>query len=165
MANVRRVGKQTRFTIFDRMEERGDFTLNPANTYATDESGAPIYEKQEYPKMLYHPEGKEEEYIAAREEMVNGRVVIIPAKKQLISKIVKSKDEEAKLLADGWHSHPAKAIFARTGVMPPVGSDERVKDLEAKLAEMQKERDEMAAMLAASQHKKSGQLARGIDSL
>lgn len=165
MAGIRRVGKQTRFTIFDRMEERGDFMDNKANVYATDGNGAPIYEKQEYPKMLYDPEGREEEYVSSREEMVNGRLVVIPAKKRIITKIARTEAEEKELLAKGWFTHPAKAVFARTGVMPPVGSNERIADLEAKLAEMQKEKDEMAALIAASANKKAGQQARGIDSL
>jgi hypothetical protein len=127
MANARK----TRFTIYDVMESQGVFENNPANACS------PMYKgPQEYPKMFYHPEGRER--ITQRAEIISTpmgpeRVGEI---RELISRGAADADEEAALRELGWHDHPAKAIKASGREMPPVVHINREADLEEQIKEL-----------------------------
>jgi len=133
MANARK----TRFTIFDVMEAQGVFDDNPANASSADYKGP-----QPYPKMFYHPEGKER--IIQRAEII--ATPLGPERvgelKQIISRVAADADEEAVLRQLGWHDHPAKAMVAAGKEAPPTVSlnreaelEEQIRKLTAELAE------------------------------
>ena len=138
--------RNRRFTIYDAMEAKGIFAENTANIDArSDETGQSTYEKQDFPKMFYSPAGE--------------RRIIVPAtyidtpfgpkktdeQTELVYKLAKDLTEEKKLRADGWHDHPAKAIAASGGEAPAVSADERMKELEAQIAQLQAEKADAAA--------------------
>ena len=86
------------------MEGQGVFDDNAANSYS------PVFKgPQEYPKMFYHPEGRER--IVQRAEIIStpmgpervGELV------ELVSRVAADADEAAALIELGWHDHPAKA--------------------------------------------------------
>ena len=156
-------GRDHRFTIYDAMEKAGKFDSNPANTFARDKTtGANIYSgPQPFPKMLYHPEGLEQ--ITNPAEIVTTPLGAkeVGEQRQLVYKIVGNAEEEEALRASGWHDHPAKAIRARleaTGgdlsKVPPMSSDQRIKDLEREIARLSevkgKEDSQRAADLSNS---------------
>lgn len=102
-----------RFTIYDMMEDRGVFDNNPANISARDSNGMNIYKRADYPRMLYHPEGKERVTVPAVAIATPFGPQWVGEQKQLIDKIVNSKEEEEKALAEGWHRTPMMAMQAR----------------------------------------------------
>lgn len=106
-------GRNNRFTIYDMMEAKGVFEQNPANPYARDSNGLSIFKPQEYPKMLYHPEGKEEVTQQPTAISTPFGPQMVGEQRKLISKIVEDAEGEAKLLAEGWHLKPRDAIYAR----------------------------------------------------
>ena len=136
MANSRK----TRFTIYDVMESQGVFEDNPANACS------PMYKgPQEYPKMFYHPEGKE--IITQRAEIIATpmgpeRVGEI---KELIWRGAADADEEAALRELGWHDHPAKAMKAAGKEMPQVAHIGREMELEAQIEALKKQLAEAKA--------------------
>src|SRR5215471_19315309 len=132
MANARR----TRFTIFDVMEAQGTFDDNPANSSSPDYKGP-----QAYPKMFYHPEGRER--VIQRAEIIATPMgpERVGELKEIVNRTAADADEEAALRAMGWHDHPAKAMQAAGKEMPPVVSltreaelEEQIKKLTAELA-------------------------------
>lgn len=105
---------KTRFTIYDAMENNGIFSVNPANAGSRDLDGNVLYTGPvEYPKMLYHPDGEEKVIVPAELVLRAGQYVPVGEQKELINKIVASKEEEDVALAEGWHDHPAKAVRVR----------------------------------------------------
>ena len=130
MANARR----TRFTIFDVMEAQGKFDENPANASSADYKGP-----QAYPKMFYHPEGKE--VVIQRAEIIATPMgpERVGELKQLISRTAADADEEAALRQLGWHDHPAKAMKAAGKEMPPVVSLTREAELEEQIKRLTEE--------------------------
>lgn len=116
-------GRSNRFTIYDMMEAKGVFEANPANSYARDINGLSIYKPQDYPKMLYHPQGKEVVTTAATAIVTPFGPQWVGEQRKLISEIVEDAEGEAKLVAEGWHYRPKDAIVARhkiAGTEPPV---------------------------------------------
>lgn len=118
-----------RFTVYDAMDAKGVFAANSANA-----SAGPNYARQEFPMMLYHPQGAERvtdpgEIIAT---LMGPKVV--GEKRELISIVVDSPERLAEALADGWHKHPAKANAAAGRASAPMSSEDRIKELEAQIA-------------------------------
>jgi len=126
--------KATRFTIYDVMESQGVFEANPANAVSSDYKG-PV----QYPKMFYHPEGKE--IIVQRAEILATPMgpERVGEMKQIISRAANDADEEAALRELGWHDHPAKAMKAAGKEMPPTVSIGREEELEARIAALTRE--------------------------
>lgn len=108
------MARKTQFTIFDKMEQDGAFDHNPANVFARDHDGTPIYQGPiEYPKMFYHPEGKEEITRPADEIMTPFGPKRVGEQRQLIAKIARNREEELEFLRLGWHSKPRDAVAVR----------------------------------------------------
>ncbi len=127
-----------RFTIFDAMEHAGIFEANPANLDSRDIEGNSAYRGPvAFPKMLYHPEGKEHILNPGTTELVAGQYVKVNEQKELDFVVVKDAKEEREYLAKGWHTHPSRAIAARTGEAPPTVSDTREQDLLDQIAKLQ----------------------------
>ena len=126
--------RKTRFTIYDVMEGQGVFDENPANSYSGDYRG-PV----QYPKMMYHPEGKERlvqraEIIATPMELENVGEMFA-----LISRVANDADEEAAMRELGWHDHPAKAMQAAGKEMPQMVAVNREAELEAQIKRLTEE--------------------------
>lgn len=106
-----------RFTIFDALEEAGWFDVNPANSYARNNTtGESLFRGPiEYPKMLYSPLGEEEILREGEPEInkITGRWEQRSVVKNIVHKLVHSRSEEQEAEAEGWHTHPALAIRAR----------------------------------------------------
>lgn len=127
-----------RFTVFDVLEAKGAFRKNPANISAQDEQGASLYRGPvQYPKMVYHPMGEER-------IIQEGEVIVTPLgpklvmqQRELIWEIVNTPEEEAQMVADGWHLHPADAIRASGKTAPPTGADHVIAQLKRQIEELQ----------------------------
>lgn len=141
------------FTVFDAMDQKGYFDSNPANASAQDESGVTLYKGPvEFPRMLYHPEGK-------RRITVPAEIIVTPLgpkavgeQSELISQIVQDAEEEAKMLKAGWHKLPADAMRAAQGLAPELSLEARLAKAEAEKAAAEKELNDLRAQaLAASQ--------------
>ena len=150
-----------RFTIFDALEKKGYYSSNPANSYARDPTdGHNLYTGPvEFPKMLYHPQG--EERIITQAEIVTTPMgaKLVGEKRELIYVSVENEARLNEALYDGWHDHPSKANRARIEArlaageikeaeaaamikaLPSLGSESRIKELEAQLAKLQGEKD------------------------
>lgn len=122
-----KVGK--RFTIFDMMENKGVFEQNTANTTS------PGYVKADYPKMLYHPEGKTRITFAGTSEInpYTGAARMVGQQIEIINRTVNNLAEEKEWLAKGWLTHPARAMAAAGLEAPATSSAERIAELEAQL--------------------------------
>ena len=131
-----RSSRQHRFTVYDVMEAQGVFDENPANSTSPDYRG-PL----EYPKILYHPEGKTR--VTQRAEIISTPLGAerVGEIRQLINRIAHDAAEESELRAKGWHLHPSQAIAAGGGEAPPVVSATRELDLEAQIAVLQSQLD------------------------
>jgi len=112
-----------RYTIYDAMEEKGLFMANSANIDARDENGASAYQKQHFPRMIYHPKGEMRVVNPAEEVVTPFGPAYRNEKKEIINRIVKSQEEYDSALAAGWHTHPALAIAAGGGEAPEMGLD------------------------------------------
>lgn len=126
------------YTIYHAMEAQGEFDANPANRSAVNNEGQPIYRPQEYPKMLYHPEGEKRVLKLPQEIFTRSGDPFTPprytaAVEEIIWMMADNRQQEMALRADGWHDHPAKAIGKRDGPdkAPPMGADWVIKDLQA----------------------------------
>jgi hypothetical protein len=143
--------KIKRFTQFDAMEERGDFEANPANPISSGYQG-PV----EFPRLVYAAE--EEVIQAGSYDEVKGRgVLLLGEVRALRNREVRSREELADALADGWYDHPAKALRAVIEAtpgdrrkVPPISAQEtidsyerKIAELEGKLAEAKEERKPM----------------------
>jgi hypothetical protein len=116
------------------MESQGVFEDNPANASSGNYRGP-----QEYPKMFYHPEGREN--TIQRAEII--ATPMGPEKvgelKELIYRPAADADEEAALRELGWHDHPAKAMHAAGKEMPQMVALNRESELERQIAELTKQ--------------------------
>lgn len=136
-----------RFSIFDAMEEKGVFEANPANYYSRDAENTNLYKGPvEYPKMFYHPEGKERVLNPGSTELINGVYTKVGLLMEVEWTIANNSAEEKKLRSEGWHDHPAKAIAASGKEAPAISSGARISELQAKMAEMQAELDAAKAV-------------------
>ena len=132
-----------RFTVYDAMEAKGLFEANPANQSSSE------YKRQDFPKMLYSPTGEMKVIVPAELITTPLGPKFVGEQRELISKIAADAEEEAKLLSEGWHLHPARAIAAGGGVAPLMSSDQRIQELEAQIAKQQLELGEARANLLA----------------
>lgn len=136
------VARNKRFTIFDMMEEKGIFDSNPANSFARGPEGENLYKGPvQYPKILYHPKGEERVIVPGELIDTLRGPMTVGEQREIIWQQVEDLESEKKLLAAGWHDHPAKAIAASGKTPPPISSDTRIADLEAKIKAMQAEID------------------------
>lgn len=139
------------FTVFDLMEKKGFFRQNPANVDSFDKDTRQTLYKGpvEYPKMMYEPKGKMRVTVPA--EVINTPFgpQRVGEQKELISKLVESKEEEAVLRQLGWHYHPAKAIHAGGGEAPPITSSEQISSLEEQVKALMKQLEDAKADKAA----------------
>ncbi len=140
--------RSKRFTIYDAMEEAGVFEANPANTFAVDPvTKQSIFQKAEYPKMLYHPKGEERIIVPSEEIMTPFGPKRLNEQRELISTVVQGPADEETMKAKGWHEHPADAIGARTGQAPERSSSETIQKL---MAELKAKEAELAALGAVA---------------
>lgn len=127
-----RGGRHARFTVYDVMEAKGLFDQNSAN------SSSPQYQGPvEYPKMYYHPTGKQR--VIQKAELLS--TPLGPQKVgeqfELISRTAKDQAEADRLERAGWHDHPAKAIAASGEKPPPMTAHGRIADLERQIKIME----------------------------
>lgn len=156
-----------RFTIYDVMDKKGLFKSNPANAGALNPTtGESVYAGPvKYPKMFYHPKGETRITVPAEEIATPFGPKRVGEKRELLCQIVNNEDQERALRADGWWDHPAKAIAAGGGVAPPMGSEQRIEDLEKQIAELKAEKAAAESVVspaksaAAKQPAKAGALA------
>ena len=47
-----------RHTLYDVLDQKGYFDSNPANPASLGSDGSSIYQKQEFPRLVYHPRGQ-----------------------------------------------------------------------------------------------------------
>ena len=135
-----------RFTVYDVMEEKGVFDSNPANSTARDEHGRSVYSgPQEFPKMLYHPQGKTKTIDQGEAVATPFGPKMIGIKEELISVIVSTPEEEARLLAQGWHKKPFQAIAASGAEAPVDNSEINTDQIESLKKEIEKLKAEAAA--------------------
>jgi hypothetical protein len=146
---------QRRFTIYDVMESKGVFEANPANADARDMNGLSAYKKEEYPKMLYHPEGAVKITRPAEAVATPFGPKWVGEQTELLSKIVNNEAEENALLKDGWHKLPSLAIRAgaiKRGENPPeiaIDSVDAMRmDAEDEMTKMRKAAEAQAARIA-----------------
>lgn len=151
--------RNNRMTVYDQMEAAGKFASNPANADAMDETGESLYKGPvEYPKMMYHPEGKKTIVRAASVEPSPTGPVHVPPMYELIHAIVQNADEEAELRAEGWHDHPADAIEASGEEPPPTAVHQSPDAIRREMERLQKQLDkaEAASAKALSHPEKRG---------
>ena len=132
--------KAKRFTVYDMLEANGHFARNPANPGAQADDGTALYAGPvEFPKMFYHPEGKRRVIVPAEVQVTPLGPKLTNEQTEIISVLVQTPADEARLRADGWHDHPAKAIGASGAEAPDMGAGEKVKSLAAQLAALRAE--------------------------
>ena len=96
--------RENRFTIYDALEKKGYFDLNPANSYARSPTdGSTLYKGPvPYPKMLYHPLGEEKIVVAAEVLSTPMGPKEVGEQRELIWQIVATPAVDKALAADGW---------------------------------------------------------------
>jgi hypothetical protein len=135
-----------RFTVYDVLEAKGVFKKNPANVGSQNDRGEALYSGPiPYPRMVYHPEGKERIIQA-------GEIVVTPLgpqrimeQREIIHRIVNSYQEEQEAIAAGWHTHPAHAMRAAGKEAPSTGADQVIADLQRKIQELETQQKSLVA--------------------
>lgn len=137
------------FTVYDMMEKKGLFRLNPANRDSQDpQSRENLYKGPvQFPKMLYSPTGEYSVIVPAEIISTPFGPQRVGEQRELVSRVVTTKQEEAVLKKLGWLDHPAKSIDAGLTdadraagkAAPAISSDVRVNDLEAQLEALKAE--------------------------
>ena len=135
------MAKVTRFTIYDVMEQRGEFAKNSANADSKLPDGSAAYiGPVEYPKMLYHPKGEQRIVIAATAEVTPFGPKMLGEQREIIHLIVNNLEEEKKATSDGWHKKVTAAVAAGGGVVQELRTEasfnDKVKSLEDTIAEL-----------------------------
>lgn len=147
------MARQRRFTVYDALDANGYFSGNPANADSTAADGRSLYAGPvEFPKMLYHPTGD-------RKITVEAEIIVTPLgpkavgqQMELVSVIVADAAEEARYIADGWHTTPRASLAAAGLAEPEVSAESRLADANATIARMQLEVQQLKAQgLAAAQ--------------
>lgn len=153
------------FTIFDVMEKKGAFRSNPANPNSRTPQGQSLYKGPvEYPRMVYHPEGKHKVANPGRAETTPFGPQIMNQQFELESKVVNDEGEYAEAKAAGWHDTPRDALLVAEAkgnlpkalavpVAPPIdlakaelkAKEDRIKELEALLAAKGEDKAKAAA--------------------
>jgi hypothetical protein len=121
------MGRLKRFTIYDAMEERGDFRSNSANSDSMDKSGNQLYKGPvEFPRLVYAAE--EEVITSGTFETIKGRGDIMVGELKATKFLqVNDANELAQALESGWYDHPAKALAAIIATNKAAGIDDRRK--------------------------------------
>jgi len=127
-----RGGRHSRYTVYDAMDSKGVFEMNPANSTSPSYVGP-----QEFPKMFYHPSGKQRVIQKAEILQTPYGPIKVGEQYELISRIVQDPEEEARARTAGWHDHPAKAIAASGQAAPAMASYSEVADIERQMAVLQ----------------------------
>lgn len=127
-----RGGRHSRFTVYDVMDSRGVFDENSANSTSPRYAG-PI----EFPKMFYHPTGKQRVIQKAEVLSTAFGPVRVGEQFELISRIVHDADEEQRARKAGWHDHPAKAIEASGEKAPPMTAYGQIAELQRQIVSLQ----------------------------
>jgi hypothetical protein len=142
-----RRNKDTRYSIFDVMDAKGVFDDNPANQQADAERDGVKFSTwpNAFPKMMYHPMAEMKVTRLAEVIVTPMGPKFVNERKEMISAIVTNESEERALRAKGWHDHPAKAIAAAGGNAPPISAAARIDDLEAEIARLRAEKDQLAS--------------------
>jgi hypothetical protein len=140
-------GRGNFHTVYHVMEQRGVFATNPANIDSIDQAeGTPLYKGPvPYPRMFYHPEGKER-------VIAPGEVVVDPIQgpirvgelREIIHQLAENAEDEERLRREGWHDHPARAMAAAGKEAPPISSQQHIDGLQSEL-------DKLRLQLAAAQ--------------
>jgi hypothetical protein len=125
---------RNRFTVYDVMQSRGVFDDNEANVISPAYKG-PV----PWPRVYYHPKGEERILVPADTRVTPWGPERLMEQREIIWRKANNQEEADKLIAEGWHDHPAKAIVAGGGVPPPMGSAGRITDLEQKIRDMERE--------------------------
>lgn len=149
-----------RMTVYDLMERRGVFDSNPANIDARDSEGLSIYKKQEFPKMVYAPDGAQRVTVAAEVIATPLGPKFVGEQKELVNKTVKNQEELDAALAEGWHTDPSHARAVAEGKEIPKTSAQTIEELEAKIAALQAERAQ-AADAALNKAQAAGATVKG----
>jgi hypothetical protein len=133
------------------MDQSGVFERNRANPGAKDETGVLLYAGPvEYPKMMYHPEGKSRVLVPEAEYSTPFGPKKVAAQTEVIWELANSPEEEERLRKEGWHDTPAKAIVAGGGVAPPMGPVEQVRDLKTENEQLKRQLLAMSKKAGAS---------------
>jgi hypothetical protein len=114
------------------MDAKGIFDMNSAN-FSSPQYQGPI----EYPKMFYHPLGKQRVIQKAEILQTPFGPQKVGEQWELIARTVSDPDEERRARAAGWHDHPAKAIEAGGQKAPPMAAHGRIAELERQLNDLQ----------------------------
>ena len=120
------------YSVFHAMDDAGQFDNNPANP-----SAGPVYKKQQFPRMVWHPEGKERVTKPAEEVETKSGYKLVGEQREIIYRVANNRREYDRLLLDGWHAHPAGALRAAGHEPPPVSAAEQIDDLQSQIAALQ----------------------------
>jgi len=145
------------YSVYHAMEDRGVFEMNPANAQSVDKDGLSLYKGPvSYPRMLFHPRGELEvvfQGVLVVDPQRGGAPILDSSGNPRYTgtqvgvkwKIVNSAEEEAELLALGWHKSEAAArrLNPETSATAPAKTreeilKERIAELEAKFAEQER---------------------------
>lgn len=139
------MAQRNRFTIYDVLDAKGVFDSNPANPGSRNHEGQALYAGPvEYPKMVYHPLGLERIVVPAEVITTPYGPKEVGEQRELISQVVNNAEEEQKLVAAGWHLHPAAAIQASGKTAPETGAEFELDELDRRLAALQAQREALA---------------------
>lgn len=120
------------YSVFHAMDDAGIFDNNPAN-----QSAGPIYKKQQFPRMVWHPDGEERITKPAEEVETKSGYKLVGEQREIIYRLANNRKEYDRLLNDGWHAHPAGAMRAAGHEPPPVSAAEQIDDLQSQIHALQ----------------------------
>lgn len=140
------------YTIYDRLEERGDFANNPANAGADTEvkeaavnDGKAVWPVP-YPKMFYHPRGERYVLVAGKFEMTVMGPQELGKQTALVYKLANNEREAKALIAEGWHDNPLDSEAAAQGREAP---GESAEDIDSQIRALQAKRNNIQAKTLA----------------
>lgn len=120
------------YSVYHAMDDAGTFDNNPAN-----QSAGPVYKKQQFPRMVWHPDGEERITKPAEEIETRSGYKLVGEQREIIYRLANNRKEYDRLLNDGWHAHPAGAMAAAGHEPPPVSAAEEIDSLRSQLAAVQ----------------------------
>src|SRR5258705_5382316 len=156
--------QNARFSIYDALDANGyfdggpqaKFPGNPANAEHADYKG-PV----EYPRMFYHPEGKERVVVPAEIIETPMGAKLVNEHRELICAIAADAAEAAKFRAAGWHDHPAKANAKAGRAVAPQTASDKIAELEAEIRRLTAARNSEQAILVAADRAAGATVAGG----
>ena len=146
------------FSRYHVLEAMGYYASNPANANAVDDDGNSIYKGPiEYPKMLFHPEGKIRVVnVGTMEKMPDGTFKEHGRIEEIEWQSVENAEQEAELRAQGWHDSPVKAIRAAPTTSkipaPKLTQTEVMEQMAKRIAELEAEKAASAAPQPKAPH-------------